>query len=301
MKYLSTYEQGLSPELEQKAKDELGETPEKKTQSLKELRILINEEADFRPQNDDEFLTRFLRVKKYDVKKAFTTLRNFYIFKARYSRLLTDFKPSEVLPILEMNNLFVMPYRHPSGATVCYMRPAYYDIDKVTIDEICATAFVALEYYIRYDACQVGGFIVIFDENKLSFRIMKHYADLRFLYRCVRFIQDCVPGRIQAIHFWNQPFYFGFILNIFKALVSDKISKRIHCHGANHKSLHQHVPADILPEELGGNLGPLAPLANDFRNKIMSIEASIEKMNTYGFSEKKIKHFKRQDSKSAFL
>ncbi|PRD32721.1 UNVERIFIED_CONTAM: hypothetical protein NCL1_19623 [Trichonephila clavipes] len=42
MKYLSTYEQGLSPELKQKAKEELGETPEKKAQSLKELRRLIN-------------------------------------------------------------------------------------------------------------------------------------------------------------------------------------------------------------------------------------------------------------------
>ncbi|GFS58802.1 alpha-tocopherol transfer protein-like protein [Trichonephila inaurata madagascariensis] len=273
MKYLSTYEQGLSPELKQKAKDELGETPEKKTQSLKELRKLINgqkflknpsDEADFRPLSDDAFLTRFLRVKKYDVKKAFTTLRNFYIFKAKYSRLLTDFKPSEVLPILEMNHFLIMPYRHPSGATVCYMRPAYYDIDKVTIDELCATVFVALEYYIRYDASQVGGFILILDEHKLSFRIMKHYADIRFLYRCVRFIQ-------------------------------------ILCHGTNLKSLHQHVPADILPEELGGNLGPLTPLANDFKDKIMSSEASIEKMNTYGFSEKSIKHFKRQDSKSAFL
>ncbi|GFU77248.1 uncharacterized protein TNCV_4126251 [Trichonephila clavipes] len=112
---------------------------------------------------------------------------------------------------------------------------------------------------------------------------------------------DCVPGRIQAIHFWDQPFYFSFLLNIFKALVSEKISKRILCHGNNLNSLHQYVPADILPEELGGNLGPLTPLANDFKNKIMSSEASIEKMNKYGFSEKRIKHFKRQDSKSVFL
>ncbi|GFU39595.1 CRAL_TRIO_N domain-containing protein, partial [Nephila pilipes] len=123
MKYLSTWQEGLTPEIQRRAEEELGETPEIKIQSLKKLRRLINEEAEFRPLMDDAFLIRFLRTKKYDVERAFTSLRNYYVFKARYSKLLTDFKPSELQHVIEMNCVVHLPYRHPSGTAVTYMRP----------------------------------------------------------------------------------------------------------------------------------------------------------------------------------
>ncbi|GFS67752.1 alpha-tocopherol transfer protein, partial [Nephila pilipes] len=146
-------------------------------------------EAEFRPLMDDAFLIRFLRTKKYDVERAFTSLRNYYVFKARYSRLLTDFKPSEVLRLLEMNNVVHLPYRHPSGTAVAYMRPAYYNMDEVTIEEIFALCFVELEYSLQFEASQVCGYMIVMDLDKINLRIMKCYASPRFLFRCVRLIQ----------------------------------------------------------------------------------------------------------------
>ncbi|GFT47706.1 alpha-tocopherol transfer protein-like [Nephila pilipes] len=301
MKYLSTWQEGLTPEIKRRAEEELGETPEIKTQSLMKLRKLINEEAEFRPLMDDAFLIRFLRTKKYDVERAFTSLRNYYVFKARYSRQLTDFKPSELLPLLEMNSVVHLPYRHPSGTAVAYMRPAYYNIDEVTLEEIFAAGLLELEYSLRFEATQVCGHIMIFDMDKINLRMMKYYASPKILYRCVRLIQDCIPCRVKGIHFINEPFYISFIFNIIKGFLSEKIRKRIHLHGTNQESLHQHIPADILPEELGGNLGQVALLANDFNKAIISAETMFEKLIKYGFHEKRILHIKRQNSNAAFF
>ncbi|GFT12683.1 alpha-tocopherol transfer protein-like [Nephila pilipes] len=301
MKYLSTWQEGLTPEIKQRAEEELGETPEIKIQSVKELRRLINEEAEFRPLMDDAFLIRFLRTKKYDVKNAFNSLRNYYIFKARYSRLLTDFKPSELLHVFEMNNVVHLPYRHPSGTAVAYMRPAYYNIDEVTLEEIFAVGLLELEYSLQFEASQVCGYIMILDLDKINLRMMNYYASPKFLFRCVRLIQDCVPCRVKGIHFFNEPFYISFVFNIVKGFLSEKLRKRIHLHGANQESLHRHIPADILPEELGGNLGPVAVLANDFGKTIMSEETLFEKIIKYGFHEKRIQHIKKQNSNAAFF
>ncbi|GFU12315.1 CRAL_TRIO_N domain-containing protein [Nephila pilipes] len=199
MNYLSTWQEGLTPEIKRKAEEELGETPEIKIQSLKELRRLIKEEAEFQPVKDDAFLIRFLRVKKYDVKKAFNCLRNYYVYKARYSRLLTDFKPSELLHVFKMNNLLYLPYRHPSGTEVAYMRPACYNIDEVTLEEIFAVGLLELEYSLQFEASQVCGYILIFDLDKINLRIMKYYASPKIIFRFVRLIQGYLRTLVKAL------------------------------------------------------------------------------------------------------
>ena len=64
----------------EKAKDELKETEEKRTEALKELRKLCMEEnqseegkkiCDVFINKDDTFLLRFLRCKKFDVKRTY--------------------------------------------------------------------------------------------------------------------------------------------------------------------------------------------------------------------------------------
>ncbi|GFS78455.1 CRAL-TRIO domain-containing protein, partial [Nephila pilipes] len=112
---------------------------------------------------------------------------------------------------------------------------------------------------------------------------------------------DCVPCRVKGIHFINEPFYISLFFNIIKGFISEKLRKRIHLHGANKESLHQHIPADILPEELGGNLGPVAPLVNDFNKAVLSSETRFEKLIKYGFHEARIQHIKRQNSNAAFF
>ncbi|GFU39081.1 alpha-tocopherol transfer protein-like [Nephila pilipes] len=301
MNYLSLWQEDLTPEIKRRAEEELGETPEIKMQSLKELRRHIKEEAEFQPVMDDAFLIRFLRVKKYDVKKAFNGLHNFYVYKALYSRLLTDFKPSELLHVFKMNNVLHLPYRHPSGTEVAYMRPAYYNIDEVTLEEIFAVGLLELEYSLQFEASQVCGYIMILDMDKINLRMMKYYASPKTIFRFVRLIQDCFPCRVKGIHFFNEPIYISMILNLLKRFLSEKLCKRIHLHGTNQESLHQHVPADILPEELGGNLGPVALLANDFSKTIISAETMFEKLIKYGFHEKRILHIKRQNSNAAFF
>ncbi|XP_071037852.1 uncharacterized protein [Parasteatoda tepidariorum] len=67
---------------------------------------------------DDSFLLRFLRCKKYDVKKAFITLKNYYDFKKRYSGIITDLTPSKLKRVLEMDCIFMSPMRGPNDENV---------------------------------------------------------------------------------------------------------------------------------------------------------------------------------------
>ncbi|GBO31330.1 hypothetical protein AVEN_131495-1 [Araneus ventricosus] len=69
----------------------------------------------FCPLQDDEFLLRFLRGRKYDVSRAFTTLKNYYMFKSEYSGVITDLTPTDLKRVLELEHVFVSPKRAPGG------------------------------------------------------------------------------------------------------------------------------------------------------------------------------------------
>ncbi|XP_039514885.1 retinaldehyde-binding protein 1-like [Pimephales promelas] len=74
----------------QKAKDELNETEERKVSSIKELRAMIKEKADegddlakavqekFRDK-PDSLLLRFIRARKFDVKRAHELLKDLLV------------------------------------------------------------------------------------------------------------------------------------------------------------------------------------------------------------------------------
>lgn len=59
-------------EWQQKAREELGEEAVMRKNGLRQLKELIVADADFpNARNDDAFLLRFLRAKKFDVDKSF--------------------------------------------------------------------------------------------------------------------------------------------------------------------------------------------------------------------------------------
>ncbi|GBN83559.1 Clavesin-2 [Araneus ventricosus] len=170
--------------------------------------------------------------------------------------------------------------------TNIHLFSAHFDIDKVTKEEIFATVLVGLEYILQFEATQVCGYILILDLSKMSMRILKHWASPAFLYRCVRLIQDCVPCRAKGFHIVNEPFFINIAFNLVKSILTEKIMKRIFFHGNNLKSLHQHIPASILPARLGGEIGPLSSRQHMFGN-LSDRENSYEKNEQIQFQERK--------------
>ncbi|KAF8778366.1 alpha-tocopherol transfer protein-like [Argiope bruennichi] len=272
---------GLAPEMVLVAETELGETPEKRAEALEELKLLIKEERSkgFCPLQDDEFLIRFLRARKYDVGKAFTTLKNYYMFKSEYSGVITDLTPRDLKRVLELEHVFVSPKRAPDGEGLLIVFIGSLDFDACTLDEVFAASFIGAEIGLETDASQVCGCRIVLDLQGMSWRKFKHFVKPSFLRCFARCIQDVLPCRVKGIHAVNQPVYFDIAFNTMKPFLSQKITERAHFHGDDYKSLHEHIPPEALPEELGGHLGRKD--FQDFRTMMLQNTPLIERLNTY--------------------
>ncbi|OQR80394.1 alpha-tocopherol transfer protein-like [Tropilaelaps mercedesae] len=110
-----------------------------------------------------------------------------------------------------------------------------------------------LEQSIQDPITQVNGICAIMDMKHFGLLQLRHSPPAH-LQKVVQLIQDCFPARFKAIHIIHEPTVFGILFGIVKRFLNTKLQERIHFHGSSYDSLHQHIPASVLPEEYGGEL-----------------------------------------------
>ncbi|GFY63772.1 alpha-tocopherol transfer protein-like [Trichonephila inaurata madagascariensis] len=278
--YLSAWFEGLTPEMVKKAEVELGETPEVRRKAVAELTKLLKGEPYLEPRLEEKFLVRYLRAKKYNVDKAYKTLLYYYYFKSKFAYIFTHFKPSQLKHVLEMNCLNLLPLRDKDGASIGLLRMGEFDPSKATPEEFVAASLLCAEIGTDSEATLVCGSVAILDLKGVTFKKMLHFSSVRLLSLFTASLQDCIACRVKGLHVVNEPYYFSTIIKIIKPFLHKKIRDRVHHHGSNLKSLHQHIPPEILPEYLGGHL---RYNNEDYISKILSKESYFEEINKYGY------------------
>ncbi|XP_035208126.1 alpha-tocopherol transfer protein-like [Stegodyphus dumicola] len=276
--------EGLTPEMENVAERELGETPQVRKDSLEKIKELIENEPDFYPCLDDKFLLMFLRCKKHDVQRAFKSLKRYYCFKEKYSGVFTDLLPTELRNIMKTNCYVDMPRRDHHGRNVVIWRLSQCLRTKIPIEKLFAACLTVGILANRIEATSVCGIVLIFDFKDFSLQEIFKFASPKFVMFFFNCIQECLPFRIREVHIVNEPELFNVFYNIIKFAMPKKLMERVFMHGKNLKDLQKYLPPEILPEELEGTAGPLD--STEFYNNALSQECFFKEMVKCGFRRK---------------
>ncbi|XP_070533460.1 alpha-tocopherol transfer protein-like [Ptychodera flava] len=274
------YQSSLSHELLEKAKKELNEDPSKTEQKLHDLRQMFKKRPDIKFRTDDTFLLRYLRVRKFNVERAYKTLVHYYEVRDQFKELYADYTPSDVVQQLKDQIHWILRSRDKDGRRVFIVRPGNWDLEKYSITPCLKTAMMLMELICEEEETQINGVVVIADYSGMS---MKHVKQLNpiVVRKLADTIQNALPLRLKAIHYVNQPKIFDIIFGLFKPFFSEKMLKRLHFHGDEYGTLHEHIPSSILPAEYGGALQNMTN--QEWADKLFSQEDAIIENNKYGF------------------
>lgn len=77
----------ISPELQEAAKRNLHEVPERIEADLAALKTWIDQQPHLNPRTDDQFLIAFLRGCKYSLEKTKSKLDKYYTLRTKYPEL----------------------------------------------------------------------------------------------------------------------------------------------------------------------------------------------------------------------
>ena len=249
-----------------KAMKELGEDPNRRDKQIAELKQRIQEwvpkggerNIEFTRAEDDKFLLAFLRARKFDVDKALQLFVNYHQFRQKYAGFLSTLNAPSVEHILRSGVLSVPDSRFYNGSKAICIYPQKWDYETVPfLDNFRATMLV-LDKLIEDEETQIHGISVVYNFEGTSFYSILKVAQLEHAQRAmlIELLQEAFPARFKGVHLINQPWYISIVMSVIKPFMKQKLRDRIHLHGTDYQSLHEHTSPDSLPIDFGGTRPP---------------------------------------------
>ncbi|XP_065094078.1 retinaldehyde-binding protein 1-like [Ochlerotatus camptorhynchus] len=271
----------------EKAQNELRETPETIESALQELRELLNNDKDINvPNNNDAFLKKFLRPRKYYPESAYELMKNYHKMKAKKDFVLDNISTEAIRVALEERVVQLLPNRDSHGRRIIFLEMGgKWDCSKVPYPEFVRAAHALLTIISLEPLTQLNGliYIVNFDQMKLS---QLGQFSPKFVKHSLDYGQKCASVRVKAIHLINNAKVFDLMFMIFKPFIGKKWSQRIFFHGNNMAALQKHVDPSCLPTWMEGTCQ-----YPELDGKVMvefleNYQDKYDELNSYGYSQK---------------
>lgn len=266
-------------ELRKVAQEVLNETPKSRKIALKELRDWIQEQDPDKYacllDATDEFLLRFLRMQKSDVKKAAKVLDNYLAFRTASPEWFDNLdikKDQQMDDLISSGYLFVLPGRDANGRRVIFSRASYSDSTRFTSADIMRAHLITYEALLADEECQINGIAYVFDEADITFSNVAMWTPGEVT-RAFRGAEKALPVRHSEANFVGMPWAMTLIFQFAKSLLSHKLRSRLHTQ-SNFDKVREFFPAESLPKEYGGKI-PVAEMVDSWKAELEKRRESV--------------------------
>lgn len=246
----------MSNELAEIARQELGETPEVKQQAVKQLRELLSDEPLLNYPTDEAFLVKFLRARKYNVERAFDSIKKYFTYRRENPEIFEGLTP-DCIPFdvaCRQHQLFtVSRKKDPEGRVVFLVNAGMWTTSVCSMNDFFKVDVVHLEHLLLDEEAQIKGFVAVFNLKGLGVYHLAQYTP-SVIRKLIQLAQDCFPMRIKAIYIINNPSAFDVLFSIVKLFMKAKLLQRTHLLGYDVDKMRELLPDDLIPEEEGGSL-----------------------------------------------
>ncbi|XP_050697212.1 alpha-tocopherol transfer protein-like isoform X6 [Eriocheir sinensis] len=259
-KYVCT----LSPELLQRAKDEINEDPDRREADIEHIRDWLRHQPHINARMDDWTILRFLRGCKFSLERTKEKLDMFYTCKSLCPEWYKNRDPQDkkLRSILELGLVLPLTGRSSREPLVVIVRPALRNPATTDINDVTKAMLLVMDLLLEEDETVViRGLEVVLDSSAMTWQ---HAAQMNpsVIKKAAVIMQDGYPMRPKGLNYINTPEAFNTVFNIFKSFMKEKMKRRVHIHGSDMESLYKEVPRDILPVEYGGTNGTVEEIKN---------------------------------------
>lgn len=245
----------LGPELIKKATEELNEptTDEERHAAIDQLKYGYSEEKFGKlVRDDDYFLIRFLRAKKFKQEKALKCLENYHKVRKEMPEVFEKVQSPILLKnIFDKLILYMLPGKAADGASIMMYRPGLLDKD-VNMYDVMAYSVLSMEKVLEDESAQICGLRSLEDLDNFNLSLMLQIS-ISDLAKMNKIWLEAMPMRFKAAHLINEGKVYDAIMTMFKPFMKKKILDRVRIHGSDYQSIHEFVDPKILPPYLGGS------------------------------------------------
>lgn len=205
------------------------------------------------PRNYDErVLPRFVIGTKYNLHRAQRKIDNYFTARAKVPEFFAQRDPSapEIQQAWRAMTVLPLPRTRRDGARVSLHILNDVDACEHVPQHLYRMIFMISDIRMVEEA-EISGDVFVFDAAHVGLSILlKHAGGL--LKKALNLAQTAYPQRLKEIHIINAHPIVNRGINLFRSFMKEKMRNRFVVHSSL-ESLHQYVPADVLPAEYGGS------------------------------------------------
>ena len=260
-KMTERYECGLSPKVLAKAVEELNE-PEDNVERLRAIDELREAFKVANPniklkREDDAFILRFLRARKFNQEKALKMITNYHVQTSSWPEVFDKVRNPELMKqTLDVGVVLPLKGKAKDGSTVVIGRPGIGE--NPDIINLYASIFVTMEKMVEDEETQVHGVTVIQDLAYYSMDYVRQSTP-GMQRRFIAVVQDSLPLRVKSLNATNEPKIFDIVYAIAAPFMKEKIKKRYRLHGKDFSGLYEIIDKSVLPPMFAGTGPELDP------------------------------------------
>lgn len=262
---------------------ELGESPGDIARGVQDLRSMLAASPHLpQPENvDKRVLELFVRGCRMDLDRARSKLEAYCLARARF-RDLYEHRSLTCPPlndVCKFMDIVVLPKLTDEGyrITIFRIRAEYPESSADIANTVRA---VLLTSDVRmYDEHQIAGDVFIYEVSNVRGSIVAHVAAAaNAVRRSIQLAQAAYPQRLKRIHVVGSPPFLASSLALMRNCVNEKIKRRYYLH-PKVEELLEHIPAQVLPREWGGDEENIDILAKKWRRRIDEVSPYLRIFN----------------------
>ena len=216
----------LSEELLKIAEAELNERPQWRDRDVEALRQMVRTSPDLHCPTDYALMLRFLRAKKFDYDRAFTSLRRYYAARSKHREIFDNFVPSTVESLLKRGFVHILPQPDAKGRRIVWLRYAVWNPDEEPITDLFKATLLNLEYVVQDEKTQINGIVLLQDFNGVGWKHVRHFNRDR-MKTLIFIVQEAFPIRLKGMHIVNAPSFMQYMFGIIKLFLKEKLKQRV--------------------------------------------------------------------------
>ncbi|KAM0734184.1 Alpha-tocopherol transfer protein-like [Formica fusca] len=239
--------------------EELKRNPELKETDIQMLREWCEKQPHL-PKISNSELALFLHSNYYRLEPTKTTIDTFFTVRTHVpeffcNRDLTNNK--ELKKAKQIVTQQILEGTTKDGYKIIYGRLLDSEPSHFVYNDAMKLLNMVIDLWL-YTQGTCNGHVILFDMKNVSFGHVGRLSPMglkKFLY----YLQEGLPVRLKGFHFMNASPVIDVILNMMRPFMKKQLMDMFHMHTTN-DTLEKFVPLEVLPNEAGGQAGPIQEL-----------------------------------------
>ncbi|XP_018349945.1 PREDICTED: alpha-tocopherol transfer protein-like [Trachymyrmex septentrionalis] len=247
--------------------EELKKNPELKESDIQILREWCEKQPHL-PKISNSELALFLHSNYYRLEPTKTTIDTFFTVRTHVPEFFSNRDPinnKELKKATETVTDQILEGTTSEGYKILYGRLLDIEPSHFVYNDVLKLFNMVLDLWL-YTEGTCNGHILLIDMKNISFGHVGRLSPMglkKFLY----YLQEGLPVRLKGMHFMNASPVVDVILNMMRPFMKKQLLDMFHMHTTS-DTLTKFVPLEVLPNEAGGQAGPIQELHSKQMKKL---------------------------------